>query len=162
VSDGFQKLPEPSGGSGLTGEAARARAMELLAEGYTVTAVARQLGLSRPTVRGWRDSPDGQKQLAAARAARDAESREVVADARRIVRANLAFAAQVLADKLRSPHPHVALAAARELLDRGGLPRTERVEGGGAPAADLSRLTDDELVTLARLQQKATSGGEGA
>lgn len=137
------------------GPEARAEAMRLLAEGFMVTAVAEDLGVARATVIRWRDSPEGARELAAARAARAASFADAAEDARRILRESTAKAAQLLVEHLDASDPAVASLAARTILDRVGVPRTERVEAVVAPARDLSKLTDDELAQLEALRAKA-------
>lgn len=137
------------------GPEAQAEAMKLLAEGWQLASVARQLKVRRGTVRDWRDSPAGQRLLAAARAERSAALLEVIEDGRRLLRENAMRAVQVLVDKLASPVPFEAGAAAAQLLDRVGLPRTERIETPPKPKRDLSKLSTEELVQLRALREKA-------
>jgi hypothetical protein len=133
--------------------------MRLLAEGFQITTVARQLGIKRITVRDWRDSPEGQSQLADARRARAAAFEGAVEDARQILREAAVKAAQVLADKLDAPTSFAALRAAREILNRVGLPSVSKVETTTPPSTlDLSRLSDVELVQLEQLHAKAGGG----
>ena len=137
------------------GPDARLEAMRRLAEGELMASVARALGVRENTIRDWRDSPEGQRELAAARKAREASFADAVEGARRIVRENLERAAQVLADQLGHPDPGVCSLAARTLLDRGGVPRTERVETQAKTDEVLEQLTDDELATYEALKKKA-------
>lgn len=137
------------------GPEARAQAMALLAEGHQVLAVAEELGVDEKTVRRWRDSPEGAKELAAARAARAATFANAAEDARRILREATAKAAQVLVEQLDAADQETRSLAARTILDRVGVPRTERVEATVAPAVGLSRLTDDELAQFEALHAKA-------
>lgn len=149
-----QKAPERTAAR-TGGPDARVEGMRLLAEGYQVTAVGEQLGVDRKTVERWRDSPEGARELAAARAARAAAFANAAEDARRILREATAKAAQVLVEQLDAQDPETRSLAARTILDRVGVPRTERVEAVVAPAADLSRLTDDELAQYEALRAKA-------
>ena len=80
---------------------ARAEAMRLLAEGFTLSSIAAELDVDRCTVREWRDSPAGRAELAAARKAREASFADAVADAHRIVRENLPRALLVLVDVMK-------------------------------------------------------------
>jgi hypothetical protein len=137
------------------GPDARAEGMRLLAEGFQVLAVAEQLSVDRATVLRWRDSPEGARELAAARSARAASFANAAEDARRILREATAKAAQVLVEQLDDDDPAARSLAARTILDRVGVPRTERVEAVVAPARDLSKLTDDELAQLEALRAKA-------
>ncbi len=138
------------------GPDARVEAMRLLAEGYTASSVAQQLGVDRGTVREWRDSPEGQRELAAARKAREDSFAEAIEDSRRVLRDGAVRAAQVLVDQLDDTDPAVAASAARTLLDRVGVPRTERVEVKSDDSGeDLSRLSDEEFAEYERLAEKA-------
>lgn len=143
------------------GPDARLEAMRRLAEGELMASVARALGVRENTIRDWRDSPDGARELAAARKAREASFADAVEGARRIVRENLERAAQVLADQLGHPDPGVCSLAARTLLDRGGVPRTERVESAPAVEEDLSTLTDEEFATLRAIKAKLKGKAAG-
>lgn len=158
MADSGQKPAEP-GRETRRGPELRAEALRLLTENYTLSAVARMLGVNRNTVREWRDSPEGQRSLEQARTARAEQYQNAAEQARQVIRENVARAAQTLADNLDAPNRRDRATAARELLDRGGVPRTERVEGGAGRSADLSRLTDEQLVQLARLQQLAMGDG---
>lgn len=135
------------------GPDARAEAMRLLAEGYTLTSVAEALSVDRGTVREWRDSPAGSKELAIARKAREAAFADAVEDGRRIIKEALPRAMQILVDQLDDRDPAVVSLAARTIADRAGLPRTQRVEQG-APPVDLSKLTVEELAQYEALQRK--------
>lgn len=150
--------PKPASALRKGGEDARAEAMRLLAEGHMVVTVAEQVGVAEKTVRRWRDSPDGQAALRKVREARAAQFRDAAEGARRIIRESLEAAAQVLVDDLRSTDPEVRNRAARTLLDRGGVPRTERVETATVDPVDLSKLDDDELREWKRLRAKAKKG----
>jgi transposase len=154
-----RKPPKKSGNARncprLGGDDARLEGMRLLAEGLRVLDVAEQLGVDEKTVRRWRDSPEGAKELAAAREARAATFANAAEDARRVLREATARAAQVLVEQLDESDPAARSLAARTILDRVGVPRTERVEAVVAPAADLSRLTDDELAQYEALRAKA-------
>lgn len=129
--------------------------MRLLADGMQVSAVAEKIGVDRRTVRVWRDSDEGQIELRRARDARADLFRDAAEDARKIIRESLAKAAQVLADDLDSEDAEVRNRSARTLLDRGGVPRTERVETVTTSEMDLSQLTDDEVKELQRIKSKA-------
>lgn len=135
------------------GPEARAEAMRLLAEGFTLTSVAEALGVDRGTVREWRDSPAGRAELATARKAREAVFADAVGDGQRILRESLPRAMQVLVDQLDHADPAVASLAARTIADRAGLPRTQRVEQD-TPPVNLSKLTQEELDQYEALQRK--------
>lgn len=140
------------------GPDARAEAMKLLAEGYQVTAVAAQLKVHRGTVAEWRDSPEGQRLLAAARKERAATFAESVEDARRILREGAPRAAQLLVDTLESGVPFEAPTAAQQILNRIGVPAVTKVESAPAEEEDLSGLTDEELDQYEALARKARAG----
>jgi len=137
------------------GPAAKAQAMQKLSEGHQVTAVARELGLDRGTVRVWRDSPEGQRLLNEARKTREAEFAESSDAARRILREAAVLAAQRLVDRMHSATPFEAVSAAEAILARVGLPRSTRTEVTMEPGVDLSKLTDEELAQLDALNAKA-------
>lgn len=125
-----------------------------LVEGRTVTATARALSVSRVTVRAVRDLPEVQARMAAARAAREAAHAAALEDARRILREGAQGAALALVDATQHPDPNVRVRAARELLDRVGIPRVEEVQTRSLGAPDLTKLTDDELADWERLSAK--------
>jgi len=137
------------------GPMAKADAMRMLAEGFQLSAVARELGLDRGTVRDWRDSPEGQRLLDAARKTREAELAEGRDAALRILREAAPRAAQRLVDRLASAVPFEATGAAEAILARVGVPRSTKVEATVEPGLDLSALSDDELATLESLHAKA-------
>ena len=68
-------------------------------------------------------------------------------------------AAEVLRDELDGPDRAARLRAAESLLDRGGAPKSTKVDTTVRASVDLSRLSDDELDTLERLQAKAATDG---
>lgn len=144
------------------GPEAKAEAYRLLAEGYAVRAVGRMLKVQPATILNWRDLPEGQQYLAAARKSREAAYADAVADAARILRDNATKAAQTLVDTLEDPmgsrRPPTQVKAATEILDRIGLPRTERVETKDTTAPDLSALSDEELTLYEALTRKITGG----
>jgi transposase-like protein len=129
-------------------------AMQMLADGHRVGAVARRFGMRRQTLADWRDSPEGQQQLDAARKAREV----LIADGRdgalRILREAAPLAAQRLVDALAAPSS-ASVGAAEAILARVGLPRSTKVEATVDPGLDLAALTDDEIATLEALHAKA-------
>ena len=130
-------------------------AMQMLADGHRVGAVARRFGMRRQTLADWRDSPEGQQQLDAARKAREvliAEGRDA---ALRILREAAPLAAQRLVDRMASTVPFEAVNAAEAILARVGAPRLTKVEATVEPALDLGALTADELAALEALHEKA-------
>ena len=137
------------------GEDGRGEAMRLLAEGLPVVDVAEACGVDEKTVRRWKSSPEGYQQLAAARKAREAVYRDVAADGVRKIREAVDKAIDVLVEQLDHRDPEVRSLAARTLLDRGGIPRTQRLETSAAPAVDYTKLSPDELRAVREAQQKA-------
>jgi hypothetical protein len=144
---------EPKGQGVNIGPEAHARALIMLIEGCSITYVAETLEISRPTVRRWRDSPEGQAEITKARKARADAHRDASEAALRTLRENADKAAQVLVDQLDDDDPAVASVAARTVLDRIGVPRTERIETQAAPM-DLSKLSTEELEQWATLLAK--------
>lgn len=126
----------------------------MLAEGYRVGAIARHLGVRRQTIADWRDSPEGQRLLDAARKAREAQIAESRDAALRVLREAAPLAAQRLVDALTAPPP-ASVGAAEAILARVGLPRSTKVEATMEPALDLGALTADELAALEALHAKA-------
>lgn len=137
------------------GEDGRAEAMRLLVEGMPVGEVAEVLGVDRGTVAKWKNTPDGYRQLAEARRARESVYRDAAADGVRKIREAVDKAIDVLVDQLDHRDPEIRSLAARTLLDRGGIPRTQRVENAGASSFDYSKLSPDELRAVREAQRKA-------
>jgi len=137
----------------IRGPHAQAEAARLLAEGLTVTEVARRLGLARETVSVWKNH--SAIDIVAVAVEKRAESyADAVALARSKLRDAAARAADVLVAQLDDADPAVASMAARTLLDRVGVPRSEvLVQAAAGP--DLSKLSADELADLERLLEKA-------
>ena len=134
---------------GVVGPVGRARAVELLAAGYTDTAAAHELGVDRGTVRRWRGEPDVAAALAAARRERETAAADALDDARRILAEAAPRAAQALVDALEDADPRVNLAAAAALLDRVGL-------GKGAAAPPPSPLASDAVAELSARFRRMT------
>jgi len=148
----------PSGKASTTplergGPEARTEAMRLLAEGFTLTSVAGSLGVDRGTVREWRDSPAGRAELTEARKARAASFADAAEASRRTLREAADRAAQELVDQLDDNDPSVRSLAARTILDRVGVPRTQRIEQVPGEV-DTSMLTDEELTQYEAFQRK--------
>ena len=134
----------------------RDEALRMLAEGHTVAAAARAVKTRENTVRDWRDSPDGQRLLAEARAQRAADIANAVARARQLLEDNAVLAAQALVDNLKSTAPSVRTGAARNILDRVGVPVVREVKASVTSSGlDLSKLSTAEVLELDRLTQKA-------
>lgn len=147
--------PKPTKPHRKAGPEALPEAVAMLAEGYRVGAVARHLGVRRQTIADWRDSPEGQRLLDAARKTREAELAESRDGALRILREAAPLAAQRLVDRLASSAPFEATTAAEAILARVGVPRSTKVEATVEPGVDLSKLSDDEIATLEALHAKA-------
>ena len=147
-----QNPPEPVSYGG--GEA-RKLAMKHLAEGLTLSATARAVGVHRHTVRTWRDSIEGQQELDAARKARADQFADAADQGRRILREAVPLAAQTMVDRLRSKVPFEGVTSADHILSRIGLPRTTKVETSPDDEYDLSKLTDAEHQVLEMLLAKA-------
>lgn len=151
TNSAFNRRVIPGGSRG--GPDAIARAMELLSEGYAIQSVADALGVTRQTIYEWRDSPTGQDALKAARAERSQAFRDTVNEARSELKSLALRAVRVLGEDLVSEDPEVRQRAAKTVLDRVGLPRTERHELV-PQREDLSRLSDDEVEALRALRAK--------
>lgn len=148
-----QKPPKSAAPAACYKPETRAKAMELLAAGNTVSAVAADCAVRRDTIRTWRDSPDGQRLLDAARAARALAAKEAADAALRVLREGAQLAATRLVDAVRRPGGQ-SIAAAREILGRVGVPMVDRVESTDLDRLDLSQLTDGELAEFERLHAK--------
>jgi hypothetical protein len=148
-----QKPPKPTALK-PGGPDKRAEAMGLLADGHQLSSVARALGLPRTTVKDWRDGPEGQRLLDAARAERAAALDGARDGALRILREAAPLAAQRLVDALAAPSS-ASVGAAEAILARVGLPRSTKVEATVDPGLDLAALTDDEFAALEALYAKA-------
>lgn len=138
------------------GPGARAEAARLLAEGFTVSEVARRLGVSRQTVSGWANHTAAEA-VSVEKAKRAQGFEDAVAAARKELKASTLDAARVLVGQLTNADPAVAAAAAKTILDRAGLPRVEVVQSEAAPL-DLSGLTEEELATFEALLSRVGGG----
>ena len=119
---------------GRTLTAQHAAALAALSEGSTVTAAAEAAGVQRETVSRWINDPNHPLAQAWARLADEA-----VEEARRSLRRHTGVAVSTLVDVMRDPDSRGSerVAAAREILARGGVSETTRQEVAvdGAPAA---------------------------
>lgn len=129
--------------------------MSLLAEGYKMGKAAELLGVDRTTLRRWRFSARGREAYDRFLKAREADLAEAAARARRVLLDSAELAATRLVDRLHSTVPFEAISAAEAVLGRTGLPRSTKTELLTASEIDPSKLNDDELAALERLQQKA-------
>lgn len=141
------------------GPAAREEAYRMIAEGIPMRAVARELRVNHETVTAWRDSSEGKERLDALRAKRDQELGAIQRKARLQLEALIPRAVQRLGDALESANLNVVVRASAQILDRAGMPRTERVEAVGDGEIDLSELTAEELDQLRALHEKASRRG---
>lgn len=142
--------------------------LDLLAQGRGVGEVASALGVDERTVSRWRDTPEGRERLATAQAERererkaaDEERRNTVTEARVRLHQLALRAVEQLEGALGDDDVQARLRAAREVLDRAGVPRTERVESGPAEV-DMSKLTAEERATMRDLLTKMTAPSAGA
>ena len=138
------------------GPHARERAYQLIVEGYPLRAIARDLAVRVETVIGWRDSVEGRDAVAALKAKRNQELGATLRQGRMDLEALVPSAIEALRDALGVANPQVRVRAAREILDRAGLPRTEVHEERGGGDLDLSALSAEELDTLRDLHAKAS------
>ena len=143
------------------GPSARADAMRLLAEGHSVRSAAALVDVNEATVHRWRQSDEGKAELEAAQRVRARVFEDTVAHARTRLKSLAERAVEVLAEQLESGDEDTAGKAAKTILDRVGLPRTERLELG-AERLNLSALSDDELRVYEMLRRKALAGVESA
>ena len=125
-----------------------------LEAGQSVAHIARAMTVAKLTVRTVRAEPEVQARIAAACKAREEAHVAALATARGLMLEATPAVAQVFVDALEHADPRVRLAVAKEIADRVGLPRTERLESAGAPM-DLSKLTTEEVETLAEILAKA-------
>lgn len=140
-----RKRQKPAKAPTYRGPDVKARALSLLGQGMTLSAIGRELGVDRTAVREWRDSPEGERFLAELRKAREKEFAGIVADGSRALRELVLRSVSVLKDKLESDLPFESITAAREVLDRAGLLRAERIEvAPGAKVVVLPALEPDE------------------
>lgn len=151
-----QGVPPDSANTRHGGPEAQAEAMRLMVEGWNISTVAGRLRVNRHTVAEWRDAPEGQRILAEARKARESAFLDAAQDARRVLRESAVHAAQVLRDNLHAPRATSRTRAAQEILDRVGVPRTERIEAVTISLVDMKLYTQEELDTLEQLQARAT------
>ena len=150
-----RKQAKAGGAPRRIGPEARDAAMALLAEGFTITAVAAEMKVKRDTIVRWRDTVEGQRALAKHRAERVEALKGTADKAREILESGATAAAETLIELVASGAAKDRIRAAATLLDRIGVPRTERVEATVGTDEDLTALTDDELREYERLITKA-------
>lgn len=139
------------------GPMARSDAYRMLAEGVSCSAVARELKVRVDTVIVWRDSPEGEKEIRRLKELRNVELGATLREARKDLEMLIPRAIKALGDSLASSNPNVKVRAAAQILDRGGLPRTE-VHEEHTGELDLSGLSPEELDQLRALHAKAARG----
>ena len=130
-----------------------------MAEGVLTMDIANTLGVSERTVNLWKNSEDGKAELEHARERTARVFEDTVALARTRLKSLAERAVEVLAEQLESGDEDTAGKAAKTILDRVGLPRTERLELS-AERLNLSALSDDELRVYEMLRRKALAGAE--
>lgn len=143
-------------------DATRARVLDLLEAGESLAAIAREAGVDRKTARAIRGTLEGQERVARGldeRARHTEAQRAARARAHQVICEAIERAAEVLRDELDGPDRAARLRAAESLLDRGGAPKSTKVDTTVRASVDLSKLSDDELDTLERLQAKAATDG---
>ena len=138
------------------GPGARAEAARLLAEGFTVSEVARRLGVSRQTVSGWANHTAAEA-VSVEKEKRAQGFEDAAKLSREKLRENLLTVTEELVKLAKDPDPTVRLRAITAIMDRAGLPRVEVVQSEAEPL-DLSGLTDEELATFEALLQRAKGG----
>lgn len=129
----------------------RLKAYQLLAAGVALRAIARELKVKHETVMHWRDSDEGQREIKAFGEKLAGVREGALLASEKRLGALSARAVDTLGELLECPDPNVRLKAAVAIADRGGLPKTERVELP-SEAHDYSDLTDEELETLRAAQ----------
>jgi hypothetical protein len=130
--------------------------MEQLAASRPPSVVADELGIDRVTLWHWQRSPEGQVVLAEIRLERAELFKNARKSARALINEALPIAAETLVRNCDDPDPHASSRAAAELLDRGGVPRTEVVETHSPlDGLDLTKLDSAELELLEELLAKA-------
>ncbi len=137
--------------SGRSVHPRRLKAYELLASGVGIRAVGRALKVKPDTVIAWRDSDEGQREIRSFGEKLASVRQGALIAAEKRLGALTARAVDTLAELIDCDDPNVRLKAAVAIADRGGLPKTERVEMP-AESHDYSDLTDDELETLRAAQ----------
>ena len=128
----------------------------------TPAEVAAMFRVDPKTVTRWAKSDEGKRRIAEGEAERQREReaetaarRATAAEARKRVQEIALKAVEMLEKALDDEDVHARLRAAREVLDRAGVPRTSKVEVTSS-VLDLSKLSDEEIATLDTLTTKAS------
>lgn len=148
-----QNRPKPS--TRVANAEAKARALEQLALGRQVSSVARDLDVRRATVREWRDSPDGRAFLSAEREKRRASFAKAQMLAEAVLRDAAVSAANALVEGLESTDSEERRRCAEAILDRVGLPKSQRIEGKVERRFNLSALSLEEKQQLREMVKRA-------
>lgn len=126
---------------------------------YTNTQIARIVGISKGQVKSLLETPDAQQLLTELRL-------KIPAAALELLHGYMIEAVQAMVDVMRrSPDDKMVLSAAAEILDRGGIPKTQRQEKKSEHSENLN-ITDDGLLASLReaspeVQEKAAQLVEG-
>ncbi len=139
----------------------RQEALALLGEGVTAAEAARRVGVHERTVRKWRDLEGSPLVIEEAAETRKAVFADSIEEARRILRAAAPDASRAIVGALGASKDADVIRAAATLLDRVGVPRTERVETIGGEV-DYSHMTPEKRALLRELLAEAMGGGSPA
>lgn len=134
------------------------QAMQMLADGWTITSVAAHFGIIRKTLYIWRDNPANAQFLEEARKQRELDAKDAQASSRRILRMGAIKAALAMVDALDAPTVANRIQAAKDILDRIGVLRGE-VINLNAKGHDTSKLSDEELEAYGALIEKMRDHG---
>lgn len=120
-------------------------AIARLLDGMTWTDAADEIGVARSTLYDWRQAPEFQSMLAEMTAERSGLSTAIAAG---LTPKAIRHLGRRIDD---ADKPALADAAARDILDRGGVPRGTQLDATASSpptALDLSQLADEELDAL--------------
>lgn len=127
------------------------RCAEMTFMGVQTNAIAEALGVERITIWRWRRRPDVAAYMASLRDAAHAATHAVIVGA-------ATRAAEVIVEKMDSGDERVAFNAAQDILNRGGHPKGERLDLGGAVAT--TEMTPAQAAAAFRAAQGVGDGGE--
>jgi len=128
----------------VTAEARHTEAATMLLNGLTVAAVAEQLGIARSTLYDWRRTPEFLAIHAQLSDDRIRRARTIIAGAG-------PKAARAIVGTIDSDDESIALNAAKDVLDRAGVLKGQRIETSANQAGasfDFSNMSDEELDAL--------------
>ena len=105
-----------------------------LSGSMTIKEIAEEVGMSTVAIHNIRNSPTFMHELSMRRKSRneivdELSARDIVDSTSRIIEDHTEAAAQKIVDLLDRGDPPIQLKAASELLDRGGYPKSSKVEG---------------------------------